>query len=183
MTPFLTVFTRHLANRPTLYAQHCASLEAQTCQDFVHLVITDDASRGWPWAESLFETHKDEVHGDYVFQLDDDDVLATPKAVAMLKTAVDDSQADIVVFRVDHLRLGILPDASVWGKQPLCGHIGGEDFIVRREIWQRHIHTRNTGLYESDFGFMAELWRHDYSVYWLDKLIARCLRISMGRGE
>jgi hypothetical protein len=183
MTPFLTLVTRHMLSRPTLYAEHCASLEAQTDQDYQHLVIEDATGSGWKWAQAQFEAHKAEVLGDYVLQLDDDDVLARPDAIAQLRAVVQDSQADIIVYRVDHLELGVLPSALVWGRRPICGHIGGEDFAVRREIWLRHIYAHNTGRYESDYDFMAELWRHGYDVHWLDVLIARCLRISRGRGE
>lgn len=181
--PFLTLFTLHMLSRPTMFARMLASIDAQTDQDFEHFVVVDDAGRGIPWAQAQFEAHKDEVQGDYIMQMDDDNEFVTPDAVALIKAAVTEHAPDIVVFHTDSLHIGILPHAVCWQKGPLCGHMSGQDVAVRRAVWQEHIHAHSTPRYESDYDFLAELWRHNPSVYWLDKLLVRCQRVSRGRAE
>jgi len=183
MPPFLTLFTRHMASRPQLYANLLASIAAQTDQDFEHVVTVDETGQGFAWANAQFVEHMADCHGDYMQQLDDDDVFATPEAVALLHAAALATDPDIIVFRVHHCQLGILPDASVWGKQFIYSHIGSGDMIVKRAIWNRHLSAYQSGVYESDWHFMRELGAHGYRVQWLDKLLIRCQRISHGKGE
>lgn len=183
MSPFLTLFTRHMTSRPNFYAKHCESLAEQTCQDFEHYVVTDDVGRGWQWAQAQFEAHKDAVRGDFIMQLDDDNALAIPEAVNLLKCLAEGSRPDIIAFHTDSLELGIIPHAVCWNKGPIKGHMSGQDVAVRREVWQRHIHAHSTGRYDSDYDFLAELWGCGYEVRWLDRLLVRCLRVSRGRPE
>jgi hypothetical protein len=79
--------------------------------------------------------------------------------------------------------LGILPDAVVWGQGPVLGHIGGESFITRRDVWLEHCHAFGSGRYESDYDFLAAVWQTRPVVVWLDRLLVRCLRVSRGQGE
>ena len=181
--PFLTIFTRHMVCRPGLYAGCLESLAAQTCRDFEHVVAVDDVGRGFAFANAQFEAHREQVTGDYVLQLDDDDVLFTPDAVGALKALAEMSCPDVIVFKGDHLELGILPDTAVWGKRPICGHIGGEDFIVKRELWLRCLPALRSARYAADYDFMAAIWREKPSVHWFDRVLVRCQRISRGRAE
>jgi glycosyltransferase involved in cell wall biosynthesis len=184
--PFLTVFTRHMASRPTLYAACLASLDAQECRDFEHVVALDDSprgGRGFAWANAQFEAHRAEVHGDYVLQLDDDDTLAGPGTIGALREAAADGCPDAIVFRADHLGLGVLPDAVSWRRRPVVGHIGGGDLIVRRELWLRCLPALRSGRYAADHDFLAAVWRAGPRLCWLDEVLVRAQRVSRGSGE
>lgn len=172
MAPFLSIVTRHMVSRPAWYAEHCASLDNQTCQDYEHVVITDEVGRGLQWANGQLYEHRDAPQGEYVLILDDDDQLADPGAVATLKAAV--SGADVLVFKGEHgPRLGTLPTSLVWGKEPVFGHISAQDFIVRREVWRRHIAAFARPI-AGDYSFLTALWEHGgYSVQWLDRVLVK----------
>ncbi len=186
MAPFLTVITR-CYKRPKMLRANVASLEMQTDQDYEQLFIVDEVGRGVQWANEQFAVHTDRVNGEYVLLLDDDDKLVDREAVAKLKAAARRTGADIVVFRVDHGPLGILPDAIVWEKEPVHCHIGGGDLIVKADLWRRCIeyfgHAVSTISPGGDFSFMRELWSHNPRVCWLDKVLEEVQRISRGAPE
>lgn len=171
--PFLSIVTRHMASRPRMFARCLESLKVQTCQDFEHVVLADEVGRGMAWANRQFFEHRALPQGEYVLILDDDDELATPEAVAILKAAAEASQADIIVFYGEHgERLGRLPTANVWGKAPLYSQISGQDFITRREVWYRHIAAYGAER-AGDFAFLSEVWRCGYCVHWLGDVLVR----------
>lgn len=180
---FLTIFTRHMASRPGYYARHCASLEWQTCRDFEHLVIEDDTGRGIAWAQQQIPAHAGEVQGDYVQVLNDDDVLAGPRVVALIRAAALHTGADIIVHKTDSLEIGIIPDTVSWLHGPVCGHMSDADVTVRRDVWRRHVDAYQSGRYTADFDFLCQLWRGGYRVHWLDMIAVKCLRVSRGRAE
>jgi len=182
VTPFLSVFTRHMASRPRQFEECLRSLTAQTDQDFEQIVIVDHVGRGVAWANRQFVAYQQAVRGDYVLTLDDDDVLVRPEAVALLRAAAAESQADIIIFKGDHGPLGILPDRLVWQKRPLHGHISGQDFIVRREVWQRHADCY-PAIYAADYAFISELWRCGYKAHWLDVVLTKQQCIGRGKPE
>jgi hypothetical protein len=183
--PFLTMFTRHMLSRPAMFLECQRTLHMQTCRDFEHVIVrdTNPQGSGFAWAQAQFEAHQDEVRGEYVWQYDDDNRLATPTAIEILKFAVHDSGADIVVFRADHAELGILPDELAWSKGAVYSHMGGEDFIVKRDLWGRHLDAWRSGVYESDWHFMEAIWSDQPRVYWLDLLLLKVQRVSRGMGE
>jgi glycosyltransferase involved in cell wall biosynthesis len=180
--PFLTLFTRHMASRPRMYSELLASIEAQTDRDFEHVVTVDETGQGFAWANRQMAAQRHRVTGDYVLQCDDDLILA-PDAVAQIKAAALATNPDIIVYRVDHCQLGILPDDVVWRKQFRYSHIGGEDMAIRRDVWAEHLYAYDSAAYEADWCFMSTLAMGDCSIHWLDKLLIRCQRISHGQGE
>ena len=182
MSPFLTLFTRHMVSRPLMYERMLESVAAQTDEDYEHVIIEDEIGQGFAWANRQFAKHQDIVNGAYVLQCDDDLVLA-PDTVAQIKAAVLATHPAIVVYRVDHCQLGILPDAQVWGKDFVYSHIGGEDMAIRRDVWAKHLGAYDCDAYEGDWRFMQQLAAGGYAIHWLDKVLIRCQRISHGKGE
>lgn len=176
---FLSIVTRCHPQRPNMLAKNIASLDAQTCQDYEHILIKDCEGRGVGWANGqlqyAFPT------GDYALVLDDDDYMKDETAVAQLKEAAKDSP-DIVIFKADHNGHGILPHEKVWGKKPLGGYIGSCDFITRQDIWRQHIpaFAQPTA---GDFAFLMSLWHEDIDVIWHDAVLAAVQRVSRGRPE
>jgi hypothetical protein len=182
VAPFLTLFTRHMLSRPQMYERLLESIAAQTDQDFEHVVTVDETGQGFAWANRQFSAQQHRVNGDYVLQCDDDLVLE-PDTVAQLKAAARATDPDIIVYRVDHCQLGILPDDTVWRKQFVYSHIGGEDMAIRRDVWADHLYAYNCDAYEGDWRFMSALAQGNPAIYWLDKCLIRCQRISHGKGE
>ena len=185
---FLSIVTRHMLSRPALYERHLQSLLAQTDRNFEQVLIVDETGNGLRWANEQFAVHAGRVTGDYVLLLDDDDVLAEPDAVAALRAAVrvttlQETAPDIVMFRCDcGPGVGILPDGVAWQKRPVLGHVGGSCFIVRNEVWQRHI-----GMFAQpsggDYHFLEALWRDEYAKTWLDRVLVRVQQTGQGRPE
>jgi len=153
------------------------SLAAQTSQDYKQVFIVDNFGRGVGAANRALQTAP--IIGEYVLILDDDDMLTSSRAIELMKIAAVDNPA-IVIFKVDHDYLGILPDDLIWGKRPVKGHIGSCSFITRRDIWQRFIHR--FGVDEGgDYAFLNAMWAEHPSVVWLDELLAGVQRISKGQ--
>jgi len=176
---FLSVVTRCHPKRPGMMAKNVESLEMQTDQDFEHILIEDDEGRGVGWANAALQWAMPE--GEYVLILDDDDMLSTEQAIALLKQAAKDKPG-VVVFRAQHDWFGLLPDATVWEKEPKLGHIGSCDFITRQDIWADHIHAfaqERCG----DYYFLDSIWQDGPEVVWLDEQLAAVQRISGGAPE
>lgn len=173
---FLTVVTR-CYKRPEMLAANRQSLGAQTSQDYEQLFVVDDVGLGVGHANRALATVT--PAGDYVLVLDDDDILTDVRAIELLKEATTE-KPDLVIFRVDHDHLGILPNDLIWGKRPLKGHIGSCSFIARRDVWEKYIHR--FGVDEcGDYAFLHAVWADRPYVVWLDELLAGVQRISKGQ--
>ena len=182
MTPFLSIVTRHMVNRPRMFQVCLASLTAQTVQDFEQIVLVDHVGRGVGWANQQLAQYQQAVNGDYVLMLDDDDALTVPTALEQLRAASAESHADVIIFRGLHGSNGLLPDGNYWGRAPTLGHISGQDLIVRRAVWQKHIGAM-PATYAADYNFIAAVWAGGYRVHWLDAVLVQQQRVSHGLPE
>ena len=84
MNPFMTFYTPTY-KRPTFLAMCRRSVQAQTCRDFQHMVIVDDTGIG---VEGMFRDirrHADQIRGEYVFILADDDLLLDPLGLRQVR--------------------------------------------------------------------------------------------------
>lgn len=119
-----------------MFAACCESLTTQTSDDWTHTVLHDDEGRGVPWANRNLADYADKLVGQYVWILDDDDVCTYDYLVEQLR---DFTRRDVIMLRGDYgPRHPVLPEFELWGKPPLCAHIGMSCFIVRREVFQAH---------------------------------------------
>jgi hypothetical protein len=179
--PFLTVITRHMPARAQLLANNVASLRAQTDQGYEQCVIVDREGRGAAWANANLRNYADAPHGQYVLVLDDDDLLDRHTAIAEVRQAAL-SKPGVIMTRMDHGPLGVLPDAAGWGKEPVRGRIGISAAICRRDVWQEAA-LRFENCYDGDFPFVLAAYRSGRGVVWLDRVLTRVQRISRGQGE
>ena len=179
---FLEILTRTFNARPTMFAAHRASLAAQTDQDFVHTLLVDDAGRGIAWATENLARYAPRLVGDYVFLLDDDDLLTLPTFVAGLKEIAVLNAPDVIMVRMDHGAGRILPSAR-WGKSPRVSEIGCSAFVVRRDVWQAHAGAWLPGEYISDFKFINAVWQSRPVTYWWDVVASRVQVQSIGKAE
>jgi hypothetical protein len=179
--PFVSFITR-CYKRPRYLEVNRAAIRQQTDQDYEHILLIDHTGRGVDWANTQFDRYKDYVQGCWVYMIDDDDFLATPHFIADIRRIATQNNPDIMMCRVDHGRLGVLPPNDIWGYKPQSGRIGTSSVIVKAEIWKRHIHTFTTA-YDGDYCFIRTLFEMGYRIHWHDAVVAKIHRQSRGKPE
>lgn len=179
--PFLSIVTRHHPRRPFLFRQHKGSLEQQRDQDFEHVVLVDEVGRGVPWANGMFYRERHQVKGDYVFILDDDDVLITDTFVEDMKQIVVDHSPDIIMIR-GFIRDRLYPTEEVWQKEPKFAHIGSFNFVVKRDLWLKHIKRWDIAR-GGDFNFIRDAYKDAKKVFWQDEVYSKTVVVSRGADE
>jgi len=161
------------------------SVREQTDQDLEHLILEDAVGVGVAESHRLFLGAR--PAGYYVMVLDDDDLLASPGVVADLHAVANEYRPDVIVFKMNNAEIGILPDGLVWRAGPAPGHISGSNVVVRRHIWKACIPavlgSDDKPIYESDFLYLQEVWRHTRRIHWLDKIQVLVSRIGRGAIE
>lgn len=163
--------------------RNVAALRAQSDADYEQIFLVDTVGFGIGASYQRLAHHQ--PRGDWVWVLDDDDECTYPGLVAdVRRIAAEQPEVCVIMARMDHGgSLGVLPDALVWGKSPVLGHLGVSSYIVRRDVWMRHAHAFGSGHYASDYDFIAHVWRDSPAVYWHDVIASRCNRISRGAPE
>ena len=168
----LEVLTR-CNRRPQMLMANIRSLMAQSDPDWEQTFIVDVAGRGIGASYEALAAQP--VHGDYIWILDDDDeCIWRPLVADVRRIAVQHPNVQVIMVRMDHgAELGILPDAQVWGEQPMLGHLGVSSYIVRADVWKRHAQAFSSGRYASDFDFIADVWQEKPTVFWHDVVASR----------
>ena len=181
--PFFSFVTR-CYKRPAQLLRCLESIQQQTDPDYENVIIVDPVGVGVAAANGFFFQHRRRVHGQYIYLIDDDDVVVEPTLVATVKEiAAEHDWPDMIMFRVQHAN-GILPDARVWGKKPIGGAIGGSAYVVRADVWQRHIiRFGERGIYAGDFDFIQTLFERGYRAFWCDAIIAAAPVQHQGKTE
>lgn len=181
LRPFMSIVTRKHPNRPVMFQQNLDSVNIQTDQDFEHIILRDDVGIGSAKANMMFYWNRDQVSGDYVFMLDDDDVLTEPTFVEDMKKIVASGDYDVIMIRMI-LNGELYPTSTVWKKQPVKNHIGTSNFIIKNSIWKDHI--RNfLPMQTGDYNFIKTVFESKPSVIWVDKIYSKTLRVSCGLPE
>ena len=178
----LEVMTRCF-RRPGMLAINQAALARQTDADWTQTLLVDEIGIGVPAANARLADVAPLLTGEYIWVLDDDDECVCDRLVEMVRLLADGTAPDVIMVRIDHGPLGVLPPNELWGKRPVCGRIGGSAVIVRRALWQRCAGGWQTGRYAADCDFV--LWVYDAAerVAWLDVVAGRVQRISHGAPE
>jgi hypothetical protein len=179
--PLLEIITRTY-KRPTLLAANEASLRAFTSRDWMQTKLIDETGRGVAWANVRLSAYVPE--GRYVWVLDDDDICIRPTLVDELEEIATLNAPDVILMRMDHGPLGVLPDAGQWGHRKVeRGRIGVSSFIVARGVWQAFAGCWREQ-YDGDFDFIAAvLADKSVRIYWHDVVASRVQRISRGLPE
>lgn len=167
--------------RPNFLAVNRASLAAQTDNDYIQTLLVDDVGRGIAWSYENLAAYAPKLTGEYIWILDDDDQAVSQTLIADLKAIAKAHSPDVIMLKMDHGELGVLPN-KCWHKQPELGGIGCSAFVVKRQIWQRH--AKHFGShYAGDFDFIASIFARDYEIYWFDCVASRIQRRSLGAVE
>lgn len=186
-TPFLTIITR-CYKRPVGISKNQESVHSLEYKDIEQIFIRDNEGVGMLEANRSFSYPEvlEEIKGDYVFLLDDDDFIVNPKMVEILKSVVTTQESpDIIFFRMNIIggpNGDLYPTPETWGVGPKIAHIGGSCFVVRADIYKKHIHNF-AHVRCGDFQFLDAIWKTDPTVYWYDSVMCETGRIGRGRPE
>lgn len=179
---FLEVLTR-CYKRPAMLAVNMASLENQTDQDWEQTFLIDTVGRGIGWSYQNLAAYAPELTGAYIWILDDDDVCARVELVGELKAiAWVHDRPDVIMVRMDHGPLGVLPGPLGWLGRPAQGDIGVSAYIVRQDVWKAHSAAFGAH-YAGDYDFIASVFDSEPRIYWHDVIASRVQRISKGAIE
>jgi hypothetical protein len=178
---FLEVVTRTY-KRPSMLAINQESLTQQTDGDYFQTLLIDDEGRGVAWANEQLATYTPRPDSEYIWILDDDDKCIHDTLIAELKEIAAETTPDVIMMKMDHDELGILPDDGHWHRTPRYGYIGMSAFVVKPQVWTNHSHAfaTNEG---GDFSFISSVFQADYLIYWHDVVASQVQRISKGAPE
>jgi hypothetical protein len=164
-----------------MLAANMESLRTQTCEDYVQTLLDDPEGRGIGWSYTNMAAYAPMLRGEYIWILDDDDMVASTTFVADLKRIEQEYKPDVIMVKMDQGKRGILPDGC-WQKRPELGGIGCSAFVVKRSIWQKHARFFSA-TYAGDFDFILSIFNRDYEIYWFDCIASAVQRISYGAPE
>lgn len=178
----LEVVTR-CYRRPNLLAKNTASLQAFLSCGGTQTFLVDDVGMGMAAAQAQLAEFT--PCGQYVWVLDDDDECTDRRLVIDLqRITLKHGQPPAVMVRMNHGRLGILPDDSTWQQAPRHGHIGVSAIITRRDVWMVHRDAWRSAHYASDFDFISAVYAtHGPHIVWHDTVASRVQQISVGAPE
>lgn len=173
---FLEVVTR-CYQRPNMLMKNVDSITRQRDPDCVHTLLVDNIGLGVAVANAQLATFAPE--GDYVWVLDDDDECIYPELVQDVK---EFAGIPVIVVRMDHGDLGVLPPLALWEQPPVEGQIGCSALITRADVWLAERAAWASGRYASDFDFASAVLTH-WPAVWLDIVASRVQRRSIGAPE
>jgi hypothetical protein len=178
MAPFLTIVTR-CCHRPKMLAVNIRSVLTQTNRSVEQIFIVDEVKRGLKLANKSLYENRDRISGEWVYILDDDTKLISPKFVASLRTVA--KNADVIMVKSSRPQLAphTLPKPDVW-RNPDRLRISSTNclcYVVRRELWQRHIYhfgRRAAG----DWWFLKAVAGARPRFAWLDMIAAETQQLG-----
>jgi hypothetical protein len=178
---FLSIVCRRHPKRPTYYKQHIQSLLSQSCKRFHHIALCDLKGKGVPFANKMLYTEMKRITGNYVFILDDDNILNNNSFVADIKEIVEEHAPDVIMIKGIRNNK-VYPTDTVWKNKPQFAHIDMANFIVTKEVYQRHAQKFciNRG---ADYNFIADVFKQKYKIFWQDKIYSSALSVSFGKEE
>lgn len=176
---FLTVVTRHVVGREALFSRCKDSLSRQSVPSWEQVVIHDPIGQGLAFANKILVTVRGKISGEYVYILDDDNYLVDDAFIySLMEVALTEHFPDIIMVRAHRIPYNeILPDDAHWGQSPTMGNVDSLCFVVRREVWERHIHKFSVPIL-GDITFIKYLFKLSCSVAWLDKVVAEIDQIG-----
>ncbi len=176
---FLSIITRTY-KRPVALAACLASLAEQTCQDWESHLIVDEVGVGIEETYRLMSLRDwQEITGEYVYFLDDDNVLTGSDVLQSIRDAAH-TQPDIIIARAILGDLGLLPPRL--GIPLTRGRVDLGCVVLRREIFLQAARAF-APRYDGDYDYIAAGVEAANSLVWLNKIIMRAQRRSFGAPE
>lgn len=180
--PFLTIVTRRHPKRPSYFRNHSLSIERQTCQDYQKLNILDEIGRGVAWANRVLNEYKDGVKGEYVFILDDDDILINNNFIRDMKLIAQTTDEPEVIFVKGLIGRRVLPTEKSWKTHPVIDNISTFNFVVRADVWKENIHAFGVDQ-AGDYAFINQVCLVPRRILWVDEVYCMTQRVSGGQAE
>lgn len=169
----LSIITR-CYRRPIGLRRNQLSVKLQTCQDYEQILLVDEIGLGINAADARMAAEiPARIRGDYVYVLDDDNILIDNGFIARIADIAAWLVPDIIMVKSDNGALGVLPSSKVWKGQPILGQVDAMNYVVKADVWKRHAaawatHPKDAG----DAMFIVELFRHGYGVHWQNTIVA-----------
>lgn len=173
--PFLTVLTRCHPQRPKCLERNVACI-ASLGDGIQHLLLRPVKEPNKATAREnavavgpLIHLAAPHIQGEWVMQLDDDDILATPFFLKIIKKEIaKDHRIDMFIFKCD-LGGRILPPLGDWHRRELkLANIAGPNIMVKKEIYDQASAEWLRPVYESDFYYIEKCYRIAKRPKWLD---------------
>lgn len=180
MDPFFTVYTPTY-KRPNLLRQCVDSVRAQTAP-VQHLIAHDHIGLGIQGMFRAIQRFTDRMVGEYVYVLQDDDLLADMHVLAQVQAFADANNHPPVIIVRNQKRGQIYPTEHAWQSAPVLGHIDLGSYIVRRDVFTQHVLDFGPR-YSGDFDFIEAVWRAGWPFAWCDVLVARAQAWGQGKPE
>jgi GT2 family glycosyltransferase len=163
--PALSIITR-TCQRPNELQRCINSVLNQTDPDFEHLIIPDEIGHGLYWANRQIAECASKIKGDYVYILDDDDLIVSYFFIEDLKKLINnlDSKPDVIVCR------GVLNNEKlpkIWKAPIERGKIAAPNLITRNRIFEQHAFMWDQPR-AGDFHFAESVWKANPNIFWWD---------------
>lgn len=177
--PFLTVVTRTF-QRPQMLERCVASVWAQADKDFQHIVLADDVGVGIAGSYQQMIDEADRYRGQYIYILDDDDVLTDDQLIVDLKRIADRHNPDVVMVKAEHPELGVLPEP--WEDEPVYSQVCVSNFVVKAGVWRENAWAflRELDVEAHDFAFISHLWQVGHTFHWHDRVVMSIPKVHRG---
>jgi len=181
--PFLSVLTRHFIKRPNYLVDCKKSLSQQTDVDFEHIIFIDNVGRGMAYANKMFTILKDsiQINADYIFILDDDDIILYKDFIKDVKKILEEDDYDIIFFK-GHIGNRILPKLK-WNIKPQFDDIGSFNFIMKKELYDKYIHLWGETDRGGDYRFLNAAFNNSSKHKWWDKIVCKTQTVNRGKGD
>lgn len=178
--PFLTIYTPTY-KRPGLLARNIASVEAQSVDDWQHVIVHDLVGLGIDGMFGDVVNHLDEINGEYVYFLQDDDRLADENVVRDVRTAALVLNKPPLLMVKNKKRGNVYP--TYWRERPQIGHVDLGSFVVRADVFRANA-DKFGRRYAGDYDFIDALWaQYAVEARWYDRLVAEAMTLGLGRSE
>ncbi len=181
--PFLSIITRRMkGKRSELFVKHVDSVKTLSL-DYEEILIVDPAGYGMLEANKSFQYVADEIEGEYVYLLDDDDFIVNKNFIQILKEL--GNRADVIFFKMKILTGDgdqIYPKPQSWKtRQPKRGQIGGSCFVVKKWVYQKYI-TNFAHPSFGDWNFITEVLKDSkVKTEWINVMMAETGKVSRGK--
>lgn len=179
-TPFLSFYTPTY-KRPQALARCLASVAAQTDVALIEqIVIPDHVGIGVDGMFAAVPRYGAILSGRYVHLLADDDALASPHVVEIVRHFAEaHDNPPVILVRV--VKGGVLLPSSGEPWPPVCGQIDLGCLIVRSDIWKAHAADYGQR-YEGDYDFAHALFEAGLPALMCDMLFL-CGDVMRGAPE
>jgi glycosyltransferase involved in cell wall biosynthesis len=170
----LAIVTRVHPERPNMLRRCVESVNAQEGDGYIHILHRHDKSgRGYgKWNANKSLAAISDIPAKYVMVLDDDDMLIKQDFVREFSGIVDGKNPEIVFFKGNVHKLGVLPRPAFWKRPPVYGQIASFCLAVRHDVWMKHIKEFGRRELGGDFCFISACYRNTKDHLWWDVVVA-----------